>query len=134
MIDIKEMLRKHEGYRRFAYKDSVGKISVAIGRNLEDRGITEAEALYLLDNDIEDFTKQLRDRLYWFDSIHEDAKIVLIDMAFNMGLGGLLTFHETLEHIKNENYKAASVSMLQSKWANQVGVRAIELSDILRSI
>ena len=134
MINISQMLEKHEGFRQYVYKDSMGIETIGIGRNLKNRGITRAEALYLLENDIKDFTKQLRDRLYWFDSIHPDAQMVLTDMVFNMGLGGLLTFHTTLEHIKNENYKAASETMLQSQWAKQVGVRAIELSDILRSI
>jgi lysozyme len=134
MNKISEMLEKHEGYRQFVYKDSLGIETIGIGRNLKNRGVTRAEALYLLENDIADFTKQLRDRLYWFDSVHEDAQLVMIDMAFNCGLNGLLTFHETLEHIKNENYKAASVTMLASKWAKQVGTRAIELSDILKNI
>lgn len=128
------MLEKHEGFRQFVYKDSLGIETIGIGRNLKNRGVTRAEALYLLENDIADFTKQLRDRLYWFDSIHEDAQMVLIDMAFNMGLGGLMTFTQTLELIKNENYKKASETMLQSLWAKQVGVRAIELSEILKNI
>lgn len=134
MSKISEILEKHEGYRQFIYRDSLGIETIGIGRNLKNRGVTRAEALYLLENDIQDFTKQLRNRLYWFDSIHPDAQMVLIDMAFNMGLAGLLTFHDTLEHIKNENYKAASGTMLQSKWAKQVGVRALELSDILKNI
>jgi lysozyme len=134
MSKIADMLEKHEGFKQFIYKDSLGIETIGIGRNLKNRGVTRAEALYLLENDIADFTKQLRDRLYWFDSIHPDAQMVLIDMAFNLGLSGLLTFHDTLEHIKNENYKAASVTMLNSKWAKQVGVRSLELADILRNI
>ena len=134
MSKISDMLEKHEGFRQFVYKDSLGIETIGIGRNLKNRGVTRAEALYLLENDIADFTKQLRDRLYWFDSIHEDAQMVLIDMAFNMGIGGLMTFTQTLELIKNENYKKASETMLQSLWAKQVGTRAIELSDILKNI
>lgn len=134
MSKISDMLEHHEGFRQFVYKDSLGIETIGIGRNLKNRGVTRAEALYLLENDIADFTKQLRDRLYWFDSIHEDAQMVLIDMAFNMGLGGLMTFTQTLEHIKNENYKKASETMLQSLWAKQVGARAIELSEILKNL
>lgn len=134
MSNILELLERHEGYRRFVYKDTQGIETVGIGRNLRNRGITHAEALYLLGNDVDDFTQQLRDSLYWFDSIHPDAQTVLICMAFNMGVSGLMSFHDTLEHIKNENYKAASETMLQSKWARQVGKRAIELSEILKQI
>jgi lysozyme len=134
MSKIADMLEKHEGFRSFPYRCTSGRLTIGIGRNIDDRGITRAEALFMLENDIEDFTKQLRDRLYWFDAIHEDAQLVLIDMCFNLGLNGLMTFHTTLEHIKNENYKEASKTMLQSLWARQVGVRAIELSDILNNI
>jgi lysozyme len=104
-----------------------------LGRNLVQRGITEAEARYLLDNDIKDFEQQLSDRLYWFDGAPDTVKLVLTDMCFNLGVAGLLQFHNTLEHIKNENYQAASIEMLKSLWAKQVGNRAIELSIILKS-
>ena len=134
MINIIDLLERHEGFRQYPYRDTVGKLSIGIGRNLDDRGITKAEALYMLNNDIKDFEQQLKDRLYWFENIHEDAQAVLLMMCFNMGLNGLLTFHTTLEHIKNENYKAASVSMLDSQWAKQVGTRSLELSDILKNI
>ena len=134
MIDVVAQLKIDEGYRRFLYKDSNGIWTIAYGRNIQNRGITESEAEYLLKNDIDDFAKQLRDRLYWFDSIHEDAQAVLIMMCFNMGLGGLLTFTHTLEHIKNENYKMAADDLLQSKYANQVGERAVRLANILKAI
>jgi lysozyme len=134
MSKISDLLEKHEGYRQFVYKDSMGIETIGIGRNLKNRGVTHAEALYLLENDITDFTKQLHDRLYWFDSIHPDAQMVLLDMAFNLGIAGLMTFTQTLEHIKNENYLKASETMLQSKWAGQVGKRAVELSNILKAI
>lgn len=134
MINIKALLEKHEGFRRFPYKDSVGKLTIGIGRNIEDRGITRMEAIFLLENDIEDFYNELNEGFYWYEALDPVAKVVMLDMAFNMGFAGLKTFKVTLEHLKNHNYKAASVSMLQSKWANQVGSRAVELSELLTKI
>lgn len=134
MSAISDLLIKHEALRVRPYRCTAGKLTIGVGRNLDDRGITKEEALYLLDNDIKAFTAELSERLYYFDTLPENAKIVLIDMAFNMGVGGLLTFKETLEHIKQGDYKEASKSMLQSKWASQVGNRAIELSNLLKSI
>jgi lysozyme len=134
MINIAALLEKHEGFRKFPYRDSVGKLTIGIGRNLDDRGITRMEALYLLENDIADFWNQLNEGFYWFEAIDPVAQKVLVDMAFNMGFNGLKTFNQTLEHIKNHNYKAASVTMLNSKWANQVGIRATELSELLKTI
>lgn len=131
-MTIAELLEKHEGYRRFVYKDTVGKLTVGIGRNLEDRGLTHEEALYLLNNDIMDFTKQLSIKLPWFNTAPDNVKLVLIDMGFNLGISGLLTFKNTLEHIKNGEYEIAAKEMLLSKWAKQVGTRAIELSNILK--
>lgn len=133
MIDIADLLIKHEGLRLHPYTDTVGKLTIGVGRNLIDRGITKGEALIMLEHDIADFTKQLSERLYWFDEQPENVKLVLIDMCFNLGLVGLLTFHNTLEHIKQGQYELASREMLQSKWAGQVGNRAIELSEILKS-
>jgi len=133
MSEIADLLLKHEGYRRFVYTDTVGKQTIGIGRNLEDRGITKDEALYLLENDIVDFTDQLSERLYWFDAAPDKVKLVILDMGFNLGIAGLLSFKNTLEHIKNGQYDLAAKEMLLSKWAQQVGKRAIELSEILKT-
>lgn len=134
MSTISEMLIKHEGLKVRPYRCTAGKLTIGVGRNLEDRGVTKEEALYLLENDIKSFTSELSERLYWFDALPENAKLVLIDMAFNMGVNGLLAFKTTLKHIKQGDYKEASKTMLQSKWAGQVGNRAIELSNLLKSI
>lgn len=134
MINIVELLERQEGFRQFAYRDTVGKITVGIGRNLEDKGISKAEALYLLHNDINDCEQQLKDRFYWFEQIHEDARTILISLCFNMGLGGLLTFTKALEHFKNENYKMAADELMNSKWAKQVGTRSLEIADILNKL
>lgn len=131
-MNIAALLEKHEGYKRFVYRDTVGKLTVGIGRNLEDRGLTHEEAVYLLNNDIADFTKQLSEKLPWFDAAPEKVKLVLTDMGFNLGISGLLTFKNTLNHIKNKEYELAAEEMLLSKWAKQVGVRATELSEILK--
>ena len=134
MSEISELILKHEGYRRFVYKDTMGIDTVGIGRNLKDKGISQAEALYLLEDDIAEVTKQLSDRLYWFDAAPDKVKLVMIDMCFNLGLAGFLQFHNTLEHLKNGDYKEASKDMLNSLWARQVGVRALEDAEILNNI
>ena len=134
MSEITDMLIRHEGLRLKVYDDSVGIPTIGVGRNLKDRGITKDEALFLLSNDIKDFTDQLSNKLDWFDLQPDKVKLVLTDMAFNLGIAGLLSFKNTLEHIKNGEYQIASEEMLLSKWASQVGTRAIELSNILKSI
>jgi len=132
-MNITDLLIKHEGLKLFVYKDTVGKLTIGVGRNLEDRGITKDEALMLLDNDIKDFTAKLAVALPWFNTAPDKVKLVLTDMGFNLGINGLLQFKNTLEHIRLGQYEQASVDMLQSLWAKQVGPRAVELSNILKS-
>jgi lysozyme len=134
MESISDMLVRHEGLRLRVYNDSVGIPTIGVGRNLRDRGLTKEEAMYLLDNDIKDFTKQLSDRLDWFDFKPIEVRNVLIDMGFNLGIAGLMSFTNTLSHIEKGNYKTAAITMLESKWAKQVGNRAIELSNILKMV
>ena len=131
---IKELLKKHEGLRLKPYRCTAGKLTIGYGRNLEERGITEEEADMMLQNDIDWFTNQLRRELSWFDSKPEVVKTVLVNMSFNLGVGGLLGFKNTLKAIEQGRYKDASEMMLKSMWARQVGSRAKELSEMMKRL
>jgi len=133
-MNIKDLLIKHEGLKLFVYKDTMGIDTIGVGRNLVNRGITREEALLMLDNDIKDFTEQLIKALPWVATAPEQVKIVLLDMGFNLGIQGLLQFSNTLNHIKLKQYKEAADDMMKSLWAKQVGVRAVEDCNILRSL
>jgi lysozyme len=127
-----QLLKKHEGLRLKPYKDSVGKLTIGVGRNLSDVGIFEEEAEMMLMNDIDRCIDDLDYHIPWWDSIDEIRQMVLVDMCFNLGIFGLLGFKNTLESIKFGNYEKASQQMLDSKWAIQVGNRAKELSEMMR--
>lgn len=127
-MDIFAQLRRDEDCKLKPYKDSVGKLTIGIGRNLDDVGISEDEAEYLLTNDVKKVASQLDIALPWYINLDEIRKGVLLNMAFNMGINGLLGFKNTLNHIANGNYDIAAQEMLQSKWATQVGARATRLS------
>ena len=126
-------LRLHEGERLRPYRCTAGKLTIGIGRNLEDRGITQNESAYLLSNDLDYFTIRLEEALPWMVELDEVRQRVLIDMAFNLGISGLLSFKRTLEAVKEGNYVAASDMMLDSRWAAQVHQRAITLSDMMET-
>jgi lysozyme len=130
---LAEQLKKHEGLRLKPYTDTVGKLTLGIGRNLEDKGITEQEALFMLNNDVDYFYGQLNKKLTWFKSLDDARQNVLVNMAFNLGVSGLLSFKNMLEECKNEQYNFASIEMLDSKWAKQVGYRAEELAEQMRA-
>jgi lysozyme len=133
-MKIQDLLIKHEGLRLKPYTDTVGKLTIGIGRNLSDVGISNNEALILLQNDINTATKELQKNLLWFDGLPDNVKMVLLDMCFNMGIEELLEFKITLSLIKNGKYKEASIEMLKSKWASEVGERAKEDSNLLNQI
>lgn len=130
---LSTMLVEDEGFRAKPYRCTAGKLTIGVGRNLEDRGITKEEALYLLDNDIKACFKELTAALPWFAELDEVRQMVLINMAFNLGLHGLLKFKNTLSLIATGQYKKASVEMLDSLWAKQVGRRALRLSKMLET-
>jgi lysozyme len=124
-------LRLHEGERLKPYRCTAGKLTIGVGRNLEDRGITATESAYLLGNDIDGFYVALQKALPWVSQLDEVRQRVLLDMAFNLGIQGLLTFKNTLATIKAGDYGKAGPMMLQSKWAEQVGRRAERLSTMM---
>lgn len=130
-MQIKELLIAHEGIRLKPYKCTAGKLTIGIGRNLDDVGISADEANILFENDLTKCKKQLSSSLPFFNSLDEVRQAVLIDMCFNMGLAGLLAFKNTLALIKDGNYTQAANEMLDSKWAAQVKGRATQLSEMM---
>jgi len=132
LIALKRALVRDEGLRLKPYKDSVGKLSIGIGRNLEDVGISREEAEHLLESDIDRTAQELYQKLPWIASLTDERQLVLLNMAFNLGVRGLLSFTRTLAHVQAGRYEKASLEMLNSKWASQVGTRAIRLAKLMK--
>jgi len=133
MNRIKAQLVRHEGLRLKPYRCTAGKLTIGIGRNLDDRGISQREAYVLLENDIQNCEKQLLDEIpEIYNGLDDVRKSVLLNMCFNLGIKGLLEFKNTLAFIAAGDWERAANGMLASKWAKQVGKRAIELSEMMR--
>lgn len=130
---LKKELIRDEGISLKPYKDTIGKLTIGIGRNLSDKGITAEEAYYLLDNDIHEVIAYLEQTYAWFPLISEVRQRVLVNMAFNMGPRKLSAFRNTLACIARAEYDEASKEMLKSRWATQVGARATRLSEMMRT-
>ena len=139
-------LRLHEGERLKPYRCTAGKLTIGVGRNLDDRrltsdemeylfsgGITADQSAYLLNSDIDYHWTKLLNHIPWVEMLDEIRQRVMLDMAFNIGISGLLTFRRTLGHIKAGNYALASSAMLESKWATQVGQRARRLATMMKT-
>ncbi len=129
---LRSQLERHEGLRLKPYHDTVGKLTIGYGRNLEDVGISRDEADFMLDNDIDQVERQLEtvDEYRDLDAVRQ---AVIANMAYNLGFAGLMGFKNMWTAIGRRDWKSASEQMMQSKWARQVGVRAVELSEIMRT-
>jgi len=132
--DLKDHLIKFEGLVNKPYECTSGKLSIGVGRNLEDNGITTDEALFLLDNDINNVLTELKAQFVWFESAPENAKLVLSDMCFNLGLPTLLTFKKMLLAFAEQDWDEAAKQILDSKYAKQVGRRAIYNASLIEAI
>lgn len=125
---LKDQLILHEGLKLKPYKCTAGKLTIGVGRNIEDIGITEGEARALLDNDILRVAQELDNGLPWWRDLSDVRQRVLLDMAFNLGTPTLMKFKNTLGLIEAGDFVGASEEMLRSRWAEQVGQRALTLS------
>lgn len=129
-------LLQHEGFVPHAYKDSLGYLTIGIGRMVDPRKggqITKDEALYLLKNDMERHANELDQHIPWWRKLDGVRQRVLLDMAFNLGTTGLLRWKTFLGQVASRNYEAASRNMATTLWAKQVKGRAVRLTEMMRS-
>lgn len=129
---LRAQLSLHEGRKAFVYQDTVGKATIGVGRNLEDRGLSDDEIDLLLDNDITAAYNDAVRIVPGFNTLSEDRQHVLIDMVFNLGAAGLLKFTKFLAAVESRDFERAATEMLDSRWARQVGRRAETLAKMMR--
>lgn len=126
-------LKRHEGYRKRLYKDSVGKLTIGVGHNIEDNGLDDPAIEIQLKIDINRALEDCEMLFPNFYSISENRQRVLANMAFNLGYDRLKSFKKLAQAVYNEDFNIAADEMLDSKWAGQVGTRAIELAELMRN-
>lgn len=129
-------LSADEGRKYKPYRDTVGKLTVGVGRNLDDVGLSDSEIDLMLANDVSRVISLLNKNIPWWSQLTDSRQQVVANMCFNMGWGdgtkGLSSFKNTLACIRGGDYNRAADQMLISKWATQVGDRAKRLSDMIR--
>jgi lysozyme len=131
-MNLVDLLKRDEGVRLFPYRDTVGKWTIGAGRNLSDVGLSMDEVEYLLANDIRRTEADAR-KYEWFDALDDARKNVVLSMIFNLGPKGFAGFKNTIASIARGDYEDAASRMLQSKWASQVGNRALRLAAAMRT-
>ena len=130
-MTLTEQLRREEGCVPHAYQDSLGLWTIGVGRLIDQRrggGLSPDEIDYLLDNDIKAKTHEVLTALPWVAKLSEPRQAVLIGMAFQMGLQGLLQFKRMLGSVEDGQYAEAAAEMLDSIWAKQTPERAARLA------
>jgi lysozyme len=132
-LRLTAQLARHEGRRNKMYKDSVGVETIGIGHNLRDRPISDAAVDQIFSDDLAETERELLEHAPWIGDLDDARQGVLLDMAFNLGVAGLLAFHATLAAIQRGDYFTAAAHMMDSVWAKQVGLRAEELAEQMRS-
>lgn len=134
--ELTKQLRRDEDEVLSAYQDHLGYWTIGVGRLIDKRkggGITPEESAYLLNNDIDKRQAELLRRAPWMAGLDPARFGVMLNMAFQMGVDGLLGFANTLAMVKAGDYAGAAAGMLNSKWATQTPARAQRLSVQMRS-
>jgi lysozyme len=131
-IVLMRRLQVDEGLKLKPYRDTEGKLTIGIGRNLDDVGISAEEAQQLCLNDIDRVVTHLDSKLTWWRGLDEERQMAVANMAFNLGIGGLLKFEKMIAALQGKNYHVAADEMLDSVWAQQVGARAHRLAASMR--
>lgn len=128
---LRSQLAHDEDYRQFPYEDTRGILTIGYGRNLDSEGLSQDEALILMDNDIQRCEHELWNLLTNYANLGDVRKSVLINMAYNIGVSGVLKFHDMINALKIYDFNAASRAMINSSWYNQVGKRAERLAQMM---
>ena len=124
---LEDQLIDHEGLELKPYRCTAEKLTIGVGRNIEDRGITEDEARYLLKNDIKIVEDELLEKKAVVAGLDAVRQRVLVDMGFNLGIPTLLKFQNMWAAIEEEDFETAAEEAMDSRWAKQVGRRAERL-------
>lgn len=132
-MNIRYLIKQHEGFRSNLYRCPAGRQTIGYGHNLDARGISERAAEVILDDDLADTRRECELYISRFDELDEVRQAVLLDMAYNMGIHGLMEFRNFLTAVYFKRWKRAGEEMMDSRWATQVGKRAERLRQMMET-
>jgi lysozyme len=127
VTELRALLMRHEGLKLKPYRCTAGKLTIGVGRNLEDVGISEDEALYLLVNDTQRVTSELQDRIPFWNNLSLNKQVVIASMAFQLGVSGLMAFKKMLAAAEDGDDEEVVNQMRDSVWYSQTPKRVEEL-------
>ena len=130
-----EMLKVHEGVETYAYKCSENKTTIGVGRNVDKAGglgLSDDEVDYLLQNDIDRVILELDSEYDWFSDLDDVRQDAMIDISFNLGQTRLRAFKKALSAMSEGDWDEAANQFMDSRWSEQVGIRAKNLTEMIR--
>ena len=136
MNHLLEMLKRHEGVETHAYKCTAGKITIGVGRNIDPEGgigLRPKEIEYLLQNDVDRVEQELVNSIPWFEHVEWQRMDALVNICFNLGLPRFLKFKKALAAAEDQNWELCADEFMDSRWATQVGQRALEVTTLIRT-
>ncbi len=129
-----ERTKRHEGFRSRVYRDRYMNLTIGYGWCIDRRGITEDQAEYILTGQLKECELEVKYYFPWTNSLDELRFGVLVEMDFQIGIGGLNLFAKFLDYLRLGDYENAAKEMLDSKWYKEDSPkRAKELSEIIRT-
>jgi len=129
---LKSTLVRHEGEKLEIYKCSMGYQTIGVGHNLDSKPISERVSRLMLEDDVEDAIADCKRNISFFDSLDDDCQEALVNLCFNMGIAKLMQFKKTLAFLQDGNREKAANELLDSRYATQVGYRAIEVASMIK--
>jgi len=133
--ELIEMLKVHEGVELYAYKCSENKTTIGVGRNVDKAGglgLSDDEVDYLLQNDIDRVILELDSEYDWFSDLDDVRQDAMIDISFNLGQTRLRAFKKALSAMSEGDWDEAANQFMDSRWSEQVGIRAKNLTEMIR--
>ena len=132
---LEQLLIEEEGCILHAYEDHLSYLTIGVGRLIDNRkggGISMAEAMLLLENDLDRISIRVRDKIPRFNLWPEDVRLATMSMAFQLGVEGLMGFQNMLRAMEAEDWEEAAQHALDSKWATQTPERAKRMAKLIR--
>ena len=133
-MNLKESIKKHEGYVGIVYKDSLGIDTIGYGFAIKDLELDEDICDIILDRKLKDLESRIKLEFGWYPFMPKTIQNVVIEMCYQLGVTGFSKFVKTITYLKDKDFKSASVEMLDSKWAKQTPNRAKEMSEIVGGV
>ena len=133
MKNLIENIKESEGFVEHVYNDSLGIPTIGYGFAIKDLILDEDIASEILLRKVKNLAQRVQNKFDWFNTAPDVIKEVVIEMCYQLGLGGFSKFKKTISYLEKKNYLEASKEMLDSKWAKQTPNRAKKLSNIVKS-